>query len=173
MVLAQEILPRIHEVPVFVAVGLGVVRPSHAAGDGGVGCATRHPVCRHRSIAHPDFKRAFIHAAARCRAVSATGRAVPVIPVRGWSAGGQALPALQARRDRFEIRRTEQGGGAARDRALLGRALIARRSTAIETGSVMAGQSVGMVTAEQPTAEIIAELVAQAVAALLARNRTG
>ena len=29
-------------------------------------------------------------------------------------------------------------------------------------GSVMAGQSVGMVTAEQPTAEIIAELVDQA-----------
>ena len=34
----------------------------------------------------------------------------------------------------------------------------------------MAGQSVGMVTAEQPTAEIIAELVAQAVAALVARE---
>ena len=30
----------------------------------------------------------------------------------------------------------------------------------VETGSVMAGQSVGMVTREQPTAEIIAELVA-------------
>jgi enoyl-[acyl-carrier protein] reductase II len=39
----------------------------------------------------------------------------------------------------------------------------------IENGSVMAGQSVGMVTAEQPTAEIIAELVEQAVAALIAR----
>jgi enoyl-[acyl-carrier protein] reductase II len=39
----------------------------------------------------------------------------------------------------------------------------------IETGSVMAGQSVGMVAAEQPTAAIIAELVDQAVSALLAR----
>jgi enoyl-[acyl-carrier protein] reductase II len=38
---------------------------------------------------------------------------------------------------------------------------------------VMAGQSVGMVTAEQPTADIIADLVGQAVAALIARNRTG
>ena len=38
----------------------------------------------------------------------------------------------------------------------------------VENGSVMAGQSVGMVTAEQPTAEIIAELVGQAVAALAA-----
>ena len=37
----------------------------------------------------------------------------------------------------------------------------------IESGSVMAGQSVGMVTAEQPTAVIIAELVGQAVAALM------
>ena len=35
----------------------------------------------------------------------------------------------------------------------------------------MGGQSVGMVTAEQPTADIIAELVAQAVAALVARHR--
>ena len=36
----------------------------------------------------------------------------------------------------------------------------------IESGSVMAGQSVGMVTSEQPIAEIIAELVDQARMAL-------
>ena len=41
----------------------------------------------------------------------------------------------------------------------------------VETGSVMAGQSVGMVRAEQPAAEIIGDLVAQAVAALAARGR--
>ena len=35
----------------------------------------------------------------------------------------------------------------------------------------MAGQSVGMVTEEQPTAAIIAELIGQAVAALAARRR--
>jgi enoyl-[acyl-carrier protein] reductase II len=40
----------------------------------------------------------------------------------------------------------------------------------VETGSVMAGQSVGMVTKEQPTAEIIAELVAQAEEALERRH---
>jgi enoyl-[acyl-carrier protein] reductase II len=39
----------------------------------------------------------------------------------------------------------------------------------IENGSLMAGQSVGMVTKEQPTAEILAELVAQAEAAILNR----
>ena len=41
----------------------------------------------------------------------------------------------------------------------------------VEQGSVMAGQSVGMVTSEQPTAAIIAELVEQAVAARSARHR--
>jgi enoyl-[acyl-carrier protein] reductase II len=40
----------------------------------------------------------------------------------------------------------------------------------VANGSLMAGQSVGMVAREQPTAEIIAELVDQAVAALVART---
>jgi enoyl-[acyl-carrier protein] reductase II len=39
----------------------------------------------------------------------------------------------------------------------------------IETGSVMAGQSVGMVTSVQPVGEILAELVGQAVGALAGR----
>ncbi len=43
----------------------------------------------------------------------------------------------------------------------------------VETGSLMAGQSVGMVTREQATAEIIEELVGQALAALMARERRG
>ena len=40
----------------------------------------------------------------------------------------------------------------------------------IESGSLMAGQSVGMVGAEQPTDAILSELIGQAVAALAARN---
>ena len=40
----------------------------------------------------------------------------------------------------------------------------------VENGSVMAGQSVGMVTAIQPVGEIIDELMAQACAALAARH---
>ena len=39
----------------------------------------------------------------------------------------------------------------------------------VQNGSLMAGQSVGMVTREQPVAEIIAEIIAQAEAALAAR----
>ena len=41
----------------------------------------------------------------------------------------------------------------------------------VENGSLMAGQSVGMVTREQTTTEIIAELVGQAEAALASRSR--
>ena len=40
----------------------------------------------------------------------------------------------------------------------------------VETGSVMAGQSVGMVTREEPVAEIIRELVDEAAAALESRG---
>jgi enoyl-[acyl-carrier protein] reductase II len=40
----------------------------------------------------------------------------------------------------------------------------------VETGSVMAGQSVGMVTREEPVAAIIQELVDEAAAALESRG---
>jgi enoyl-[acyl-carrier protein] reductase II len=40
----------------------------------------------------------------------------------------------------------------------------------VENGSLMAGQSVGMVTKEQSVADIIAELVAEAEAALASRQ---
>jgi enoyl-[acyl-carrier protein] reductase II len=43
----------------------------------------------------------------------------------------------------------------------------------VDTGSVMAGQSVGMVTREQSTREILDELVAQAAEALRAREHAG
>ena len=43
----------------------------------------------------------------------------------------------------------------------------------IDSGSLMAGQSVGMVVREQPTAEIIGELVDQALAAIEARASAG
>jgi enoyl-[acyl-carrier protein] reductase II len=43
----------------------------------------------------------------------------------------------------------------------------------VETGSVMAGQSVGMVTKEEPTADIIRDLIEGAVAALADRRKLG
>ena len=41
----------------------------------------------------------------------------------------------------------------------------------VENGSLMAGQSVGMVTKEEPVADIIGELMVQAEAALAAHGK--
>ena len=65
--LAQEILPHLREVPVFVAGGIGrgeAMLSYLEMGAAGVQLGTRF-VCAHESIAHPRFKQAFIRAAAR------------------------------------------------------------------------------------------------------------
>jgi enoyl-[acyl-carrier protein] reductase II len=100
----------------------------------------------------------------------------PVIPVRGLvNEGVKRFLRFQAEtRDRFESGElTKEAAQLAIEHFWAGALRRAAIDGDIENGSVMAGQSVGMVTAEQPTADIIADLVGQAVAALIARNRTG
>jgi enoyl-[acyl-carrier protein] reductase II len=84
-VLAQEILPHLTEVPVFVAGGIGRGEAMLAyleMGASGVQLGTRF-VCAHESIAHPRFKQAFIRAAARDAVASVQlDPRFPVIPVR-------------------------------------------------------------------------------------------
>jgi enoyl-[acyl-carrier protein] reductase II len=175
-VLAQEILPHLREVPVFVAGGLGrgeAILAYLEMGAAGCQLGTRF-VCATESIAHPQFKRAFIRAAAR-EAVPTVqlDPAFPVIPVRALvNEGTKRFMAHQA-----EVIRRFKSGELAKDEAQLDIehfwAGALRRAVIegdVENGSLMAGQSVGMVTREQPTAEIIAELVDQAVAALMARG---
>ena len=176
-VLAQEILPHIREVPVFVAGGIGrgeAVLAYLEMGAAGAQLGTRFAAAK-ESIAHPNFKRAFIRAAARDAIPSVQlDERFPVIPVRGLVNAGtkRFLRHQQETRDRFVA------GELSKEQAqleiehfwagALRRAVI---DGDVENGSVMAGQSVGMVTAEQSVAEIIDELVRQAVAALVARNR--
>lgn len=175
-VLAQEILPHLREVPVFVAGGLGrgeAILAYLEMGAAGCQLGTRF-VCATESIAHPRFKQAFIRAAAR-EAVPTVqlDPAFPVIPVRALvNEGTRRFMEHQA-----EVIRRFKAGELAKDEAQLDIehfwAGALRRAVIegdVETGSLMAGQSVGMVTREQPTAEIIAELVDQAVAALMARG---
>src|SRR5215471_1564979 len=84
-VLAQEILPHLRDVPVFVAGGIGrgeAILSYLEMGASGVQLGTRF-VCAHESIAHPKFKRAFIRAGARDAVPSVQLDArFPVIPVR-------------------------------------------------------------------------------------------
>jgi enoyl-[acyl-carrier protein] reductase II len=174
-VLAQEILPHIHEVPVFVAGGLGrgeAILAYLEMGAAGAQLGTRFAAAA-ESIAHPRFKEAFIRAQARDAVPSVQiDERFPVIPVRSLAnEGTRRFIAHQAEiRDRF------LAGALSREEAQLAIehywAGALRRAVIegdVEYGSVMAGQSVGMVTAVQPVAEIIAELVGQAVAALARR----
>jgi len=178
-VLAQEILPQIRDVPVFVAGGIGrgeAILSYLEMGASGCQLGTRF-VCATESVAHPDFKRAFIRASARDAAVSVqVDPDLPVIPVRALVNSGtrrfvevqQAVAgrmregALNPEEAQLEIELFWAGA--------LKRAVI---DGDVENGSLMAGQSVGMVTCEQSTAEIIDELVGQALTVLASRDGAG
>src|SRR4029077_2078073 len=84
-VLAQEILPVVHEVPVFVAGGIGrgeAIVSYLEMGASGAQLGTRF-VCATESIAHPNFKKTFIQSSARDAIPSVQVDAeFPVIPVR-------------------------------------------------------------------------------------------
>ena len=176
-VLAQEILPHMRDVPVFVAGGLGrgeAILAYLEMGASGAQLGTRFAAAA-ESIAHANFKRAFIRANARDALPSIQlDERFPVIPVRGLvNAGtkkflehqGETLKRFQSgelNKEAAQLAIEHFWAGALR------RAVI---DGDVENGSVMAGQSVGMVTSVQSTAEVIAELVGQAVAALVARHR--
>ena len=93
----------------------------------------------------------------------------PVIPVRGLvNEGTKRFLRFQAEtRDRFQAGElTKEAAQLAIEHFWAGALRRAVIDGDVENGSVMAGQSVGMVTRRAADAEIIAELVEQAVAAL-------
>ncbi|MFJ5929832.1 NAD(P)H-dependent flavin oxidoreductase [Sphingomonas sp. NPDC092331] len=172
-VLAQEILPEVAEaVPVFVAGGIGrgeAIAGYLDMGAAGVQLGTRF-ACATESIAHANFKKAFIRASARDATASVQiDPRLPVIPVRALkNAGGELFTAKQ----REVAQLLDEGKVAMAEAQLqiehywagaLRRAVI---DGDVEHGSVMAGQSVGMVTKEEPVADIIATLMAEAAHAL-------
>ena len=171
-VLAQEILPRFPDVPVFVAGGIGsgdAIAAYLRMGASGVQLGTRF-VCAAESIAHPAFKRAFLRASARdARTTVQLDPRFPVIPVRALANGATRLFADKQREviARFEARELDQKAAQLEIEhfwvGALRRAVI---DGDVEQGSLMAGQSVGMVRAEQSTAEIVEELLNQAGHAL-------
>ncbi len=174
-VLAQEILPFITEIPVFVAGGLGrgeAILGYMEMGAAGAQLGTRFAAST-ESIAHANFKNAFIRANARDALPSVQlDENFPVIPVRGLvNEGAKKFQRHQAETiARFRAGELDKTAAQLSIEHFWAGAL--RRAVVdgdVETGSVMAGQSVGMVTAVQGVAEILAELKAQAVAALAAR----
>jgi enoyl-[acyl-carrier protein] reductase II len=175
-VLAQEILPAITEVPVFVAGGIGRGEAIVAYLEmGAAGCqlGTRF-VCAAESVAHPRFKQAFLRASARDAVTSVQlDPRFPVIPVRAL-ANNATKRFMEAQRQTIDaVDRGELDMKAAQLKIEHFWAGSLRRAAIdgdVEEGSVMAGQSVGMVTGEQTTQAIIDELVDQAVDALAKRH---
>ena len=171
-ILVQEIIPYIKEVPVFVAggIGSGAMMASFLE-MGAAGCQLgTHFVCTTECIAHPNFKKAFIHANARdaVPTVQIDPR-FPVIPVRAIVNEGtkrfmefQMETIQKYQKGEMELKDAQMAienfwGGALR------RAVI---DGDVENGSLMAGQSVGLVKEEKSVQAVIDELVSQAADAV-------
>ena len=168
-VLAQEILPYISGVPVFVAGGIGrgeVMLSYLEMGAAGCQLGTRF-VCASESKAHPNFKKMFIRASSRdAVASSQIDVRFPVIPVRALANEG-TKNFLELQRKLIDL--VDKGEIELKDAQMqiehywagaLRRAVI---EGDVDHGSLMAGQSVGLVSAEEPTEKIIKDLVEQAI----------
>ena len=172
-VLAQEILPEIaDQVPIFVAGGIGrgeAIAGYLEMGASGVQLGTRF-VCATESIAHPDFKKAFIRANARDAIASVQiDPRLPVIPVRALKNAGTEAFTVKQREVANMLDEGKVDMNAAQLEIEHYWAGALRRAVIdgdIENGSLMAGQSVGMVSKEEPVADIIATLVDEANKAL-------
>ena len=175
-VLAQEILPELAaDNLVFVAGGIGrgeAIAAYLEMGACGVQLGTRF-ACATESIAHPDFKKAFFRANARDSVASVqVDPRLPVIPVRALKNKGT---------EEFTAKQIEVGLLLDQGSVDMGEAQLRiehfwagalRRAVIdgdVENGSLMAGQSVGMVSKEEPVADIIAALIAECEAALAKR----
>ena len=180
-VLAQEMLPELAAPEsedshlVFVAGGIGrgeLVAGYLEMGACGVQLGTRF-ACATESIAHPNFKKAFFRASARDAVASVqVDPRLPVIPVRALKNKGT---------EEFTAKQREVAQALDEDGIAMGEAQLQiehywagalRRAVIdgdVENGSLMAGQSVGMVTKEEPVAEIIEQLLAESEAALTRR----
>jgi enoyl-[acyl-carrier protein] reductase II len=176
-VLAQEMLPDLgSEIPIFVAGGIGrggAIAGYLEMGAAGAQLGTRF-VCAHECIAHPNFKKAFIRASARDAIPSVQiDPRLPVIPVRALK--NREMEAFAAKQREvaqlLDEGKVEMGEAQLQIEhywaGALKRAVI---DGDVESGSVMAGQSVGMVKQEQSVAEIIQELVDEAALALERRS---
>ena len=175
-VLAQEMLPELAEDHlVFVAGGIGrgqAIAGYLEMGAAGVQLGTRF-ACASESIAHEKFKKALFRANARDAVTSVqVDERLPVIPVRALKNKGTE----EFTRKQIEVAGVLDRNEIAMEEAQLqiehywaGSLKRAVLDGDIEHGSLMAGQSVGMLKEEEPAADILAKLMTQAEEALARR----
>lgn len=166
MVLLQELLFEISAVPVFVAGGIATGRMcAHLLmmGAAGVQLGTRFAIAEESTV-HEKFKTAFVRAKSRdaVASVQIDGR-LPVVSVRALqNKGCESFSKLQLR-----LIQEIDAGTVTREHAQeevekfwMGALRRAAVEGDIENGSVMAGQSVGLVDKIMSVKEILAELTA-------------
>ncbi|PKB14634.1 enoyl-[acyl-carrier protein] reductase II [Novosphingobium kunmingense] len=172
-VLAQEFLPELaDDFVVFVAGGIGhgdMIAAYLEMGASGVQLGTAF-ACASESIAHPDFKKAFFRANARDAVASVqVDPRLPVIPVRALKNKGTEEFTAKQREVAARLDAGEVDMAAAQLEIEHFWAGALRRAVIdgdVENGSLMAGQSVGMVNAEEPVATILDRLIDQSETAL-------
>ena len=167
-VLAEQIIPVIKDVPVFVAGGIGSgIMAIHylLMGAAGVQLGTKFAVAD-ESLAHDNFKEYLVRASAKdALPTPQFDPRLPVIPVRALqNEGTKDFSTLQlglvAQLEREAI--TPQEAFHKLEEFWLGGLRRAVIDGDVEGGSVMAGQSVGMVHERLPAAEIIKKLLTEA-----------
>ncbi|HCE59772.1 MAG TPA: 2-nitropropane dioxygenase [Wolbachia sp.] len=170
-VLAQEILPdfKDEQVPIFVAGGIGrgeMIVNYLEMGASGCQVGTLF-VCTNESIAHKNFKEAFIKSSARDAIPSVQiSHDFPVIPVRAIAnkASDDFIKRQKEVINEYQLNKISKADGQLEIEKFWAGAL--RRAVIegdIETGSLMAGQSVGMVDEEKPVKKVIVTLIQQAI----------
>jgi enoyl-[acyl-carrier protein] reductase II len=169
-VLAEQILPTVSEVPVFVAGGIGSgVMMAHylMMGAAGVQLGTKFAVAT-ESPAHDDFKQALIRAGAKdAQPTAQFDPRIPVIPVRALlNEGTRDFNTLQlglvAQLERRQI--TAKEAARKLEEFWIGGLRKAAVEGDVERGSLMAGQSVGLVREILPVGRLIDQLIDEAVA---------
>ncbi len=171
-VLLQQILFEVDTVPIFIAGGIATGRMmAHLLlmGAAGIQMGTRF-VMAEECIAHPNFKEVFRKAKARdAMATPQFDSRLPIIPVRSLKNVGTIefgklqLELLYKLDNQLIDRQTAQFEA---EKFWVGALKEAVIDGDVEKGSLMAGQSVGLVDEIMPLQDIMDELIADGEAEL-------
>ncbi|MHB9131308.1 MAG: NAD(P)H-dependent flavin oxidoreductase [Armatimonadota bacterium] len=168
VILLQQVLFEFNQVPIFVGGGVATGKMiAHLLSMGAAGCqmGTRF-VMSEECTAHENFKKAFIRAKAR-QAISTPqyDSKLPVVAVRAIkNKGTEEFGKLQ-----LKLLKELEAGAITREKAQfevesfwVGALRKAVMDGDVDGGSLMAGQSVGLIKDVAPMKEIVQRLVAEA-----------
>ena len=167
-VLAEQILPEVKDIPVFVAGGIGsgfLTAHYLLMGAAGIQLGTRFAVAE-ESPAHDNFKQAYVKAHAKdVQPCAKFDPRVPVIPVRSIvNDGVREFTALQLELIK-KIEKEEMSSkeaGEELEKFWLGALRKAVVDGDVDHGSMMAGQSINFVREIKSVSAVINEIKTQA-----------